>query len=62
MSDYAKPDVLVDTDWLEEHIGDDSIRLIEVDEDTTAYEKGHIEGPSAGTGPPTSTRRSGATT
>jgi thiosulfate/3-mercaptopyruvate sulfurtransferase len=44
MSDYAKPDVLVDVDWLEDHIGDDSIRLIEVDEDSAAYEKGHIEG------------------
>ena len=42
MSDYAKPDVLVDVEWLEAHIGDDSIRLIEVDEDTAAYEKGHI--------------------
>jgi thiosulfate/3-mercaptopyruvate sulfurtransferase len=44
MSDYAKPDVLVDVDWLEAHIGDRSIRLIEVDEDSAAYEKGHIEG------------------
>jgi len=44
MSDYAKPDVLVDVDWLEGHIGDDSVRLIEVDEDSAAYEKGHIEG------------------
>ena len=44
MSDYAKPDVLVDVDWLEAHIEDDSIRLIEVDEDSSAYEKGHIEG------------------
>jgi thiosulfate/3-mercaptopyruvate sulfurtransferase len=44
MSDYAKPDVLVDVDWLEGHIGDDSVRLIEVDEDSAAYEKGHIDG------------------
>ena len=44
MGDYAKPDVLVDVDWLEAHIGDDAIRLIEVDEDTEAYDKGHIEG------------------
>jgi thiosulfate/3-mercaptopyruvate sulfurtransferase len=36
--------VLVDVDWLEAHIGDDAIRLIEVDEDTEAYDKGHIEG------------------
>ena len=44
MTEYANPEVLVETDWLEEHVGDASIRLVEVDEDTTAYEKGHIEG------------------
>jgi thiosulfate/3-mercaptopyruvate sulfurtransferase len=44
MAEYAKPDVLVDTDWLEEHLGDPNVRVIEVDEDTTAYEKGHIQG------------------
>jgi thiosulfate/3-mercaptopyruvate sulfurtransferase len=44
VSDYANPDVLVSTDWLEEHFDDPDIRPIEVDEDTTAYEKGHIRG------------------
>ena len=44
MTEYAKADVLVETGWLEEHVGDPSIRIIEVDEDTAAYEKGHIEG------------------
>jgi thiosulfate/3-mercaptopyruvate sulfurtransferase len=44
MADYAKPDVLVSTDWLEEHLQDDGVRIIEVDEDTSAYEKGHIPG------------------
>jgi thiosulfate/3-mercaptopyruvate sulfurtransferase len=44
MSGYAKPDSLVETDWLEEHINDPGIRIIEVDEDTTAYDKGHIRG------------------
>jgi len=42
MTDYAKPDVLVSTEWLEEHVDDTSIRIIEVDEDTTAYDKGHV--------------------
>ncbi len=42
MADYAKPEVLVDTDWLEEHLDDPNVRVIEVDEDTTAYDKGHI--------------------
>jgi thiosulfate/3-mercaptopyruvate sulfurtransferase len=44
MTDYAKPEVLVGTDWLEEHIADPGVRIIEVDEDTSAYEKGHIRG------------------
>jgi len=41
---YANPDVLVETDWLGDHLDDATIRVIEVDEDTTAYEKGHIPG------------------
>jgi len=44
MSDYANPDVLVDTDWLDQHLDDPNVRVIEVDEDTSAYEKGHIRG------------------
>jgi thiosulfate/3-mercaptopyruvate sulfurtransferase len=44
MSEYANPDVLVDTDWLDEHLDDPNVRVIEVDEDTTAYDKGHIRG------------------
>ncbi|HEX5938117.1 MAG TPA: sulfurtransferase [Actinomycetota bacterium] len=44
MADYAKPDVLVNTDWLEEHLDDPGVRAIEVDEDTEAYDKGHIRG------------------
>ncbi len=44
MSEYANPNALVDTDWLEGHLDDPNVRIIEVDEDTTAYEKGHIRG------------------
>ena len=44
MADYANPDVLVSTDWLEEHLDDPGVRAIEVDEDTEAYDKGHIRG------------------
>jgi thiosulfate/3-mercaptopyruvate sulfurtransferase len=44
VSEYANPDVLVTTDWLETHLDDPDVRAIEVDEDTTAYEKGHIRG------------------
>ena len=38
------PEVLVSTNWVAEHLGDESIRLVEVDVDTTAYESGHIPG------------------
>ena len=44
MAEYANPDALVETDWLEANVNDPGIRVIEVDEDTEAYEKGHIEG------------------
>jgi len=44
MGNYANPDALVETDWLEGHLDDADIRAIEVDEDTAAYEKGHING------------------
>jgi thiosulfate/3-mercaptopyruvate sulfurtransferase len=44
MTDYANPDVLVSTDWIEEHLADPDVRVIEVDEDTSAYDKGHIKG------------------
>ncbi len=42
MSDYANPEVLVHTDWLEQHLDDGDLAIVEVDEDTTAYEKGHV--------------------
>ncbi|HYU56829.1 MAG TPA: sulfurtransferase [Actinomycetota bacterium] len=44
MAEYANPEALVETDWLEEHLNDATVRVIDVDEDTTAYEKGHIPG------------------
>jgi thiosulfate/3-mercaptopyruvate sulfurtransferase len=44
MTEYENPDALVETDWLEEHLGDPAVRVIEVDEDTAAYEKGHVRG------------------
>jgi thiosulfate/3-mercaptopyruvate sulfurtransferase len=36
--------VLVDADWVESHLDDDGVVLVEVDEDTSAYDKGHIRG------------------
>lgn len=41
---YANPDALVSTDWLAARLDDESIRPIEVDEDTEAYARGHIPG------------------
>ena len=43
MSD-VRSSVLVETDELESKLDDPSIRLVEVDEDTSLYEKGHIRG------------------
>jgi thiosulfate/3-mercaptopyruvate sulfurtransferase len=40
----SRPDVLVDADWVEEHLADPGIVLVEVDEDTSAYDTGHIPG------------------
>ncbi len=38
----SRSDVLVDADWAEAHIGDPDVVIVEVDEDTSAYDKGHI--------------------
>ena len=43
MADYAK-DVLVDTQWVEDHLDDDSIRIAEVDENPALYAESHIPG------------------
>jgi thiosulfate/3-mercaptopyruvate sulfurtransferase len=41
---YVHPEVLVEADWVEAHLHDPQVRLIEVDVDTSAYEQGHIPG------------------
>jgi thiosulfate/3-mercaptopyruvate sulfurtransferase len=38
----SRSDVLVDADWVEDHLDDPGVVLAEVDEDTSAYDKGHI--------------------
>jgi thiosulfate/3-mercaptopyruvate sulfurtransferase len=43
MSDYAN-DVLVDTQWVEDHLSDDSVRIVEVDENPALYKEAHIPG------------------
>jgi thiosulfate/3-mercaptopyruvate sulfurtransferase len=43
MADYEK-DVLVETDWVAEHLNDDGIRIVEVDENPALYAEAHIPG------------------
>ena len=43
MADYAK-DVLVETQWVQDHLDDDSIRIVEVDENPALYADAHIPG------------------
>jgi thiosulfate/3-mercaptopyruvate sulfurtransferase len=40
----SRENSLVDADWVEAHLNDPKVVLVEVDEDTTAYDKGHIPG------------------
>jgi thiosulfate/3-mercaptopyruvate sulfurtransferase len=44
MSEYAKPEALVSTEWVQQHGKDANVRLVEVDVDHSLYEKGHIAG------------------
>ena len=40
----SRSEALVDAEWVEAHAGDPRVVLVEVDEDTSAYDKGHIPG------------------
>jgi thiosulfate/3-mercaptopyruvate sulfurtransferase len=40
----SRADVLVSADWAEENLNTPSVVFVEVDEDTTAYDGGHIPG------------------
>lgn len=44
MGEYAHPEMLVSTQWVEDHRDDPNVRIVEVDVDTTAYDEGHIVG------------------
>jgi thiosulfate/3-mercaptopyruvate sulfurtransferase len=41
---YAHPEALVTTAWVQEHLDDPSLRLIESNEDTLLYASGHVPG------------------
>jgi len=42
--EYARPEVLVTTEWLAEHLEDPGLVVAESDEDVLLYETGHIPG------------------
>jgi len=43
MADYKQPEVLVSTDWVTQNL-QTSVRIVEVDVDTKAYDEGHAPG------------------
>jgi thiosulfate/3-mercaptopyruvate sulfurtransferase len=43
LADYAK-DVLVDTEWVAQHLNDENVRIVEVDENPALYAEAHIPG------------------
>jgi len=43
-SEHTRGDVLVEPEWLEAHLGEPDLRVVEVDVSRVAYEEGHITG------------------
>ena len=44
MKDYAHPEVLVDTQWVAEHLNDPQVRIVDAHIDPAPYKSGHIPG------------------
>jgi thiosulfate/3-mercaptopyruvate sulfurtransferase len=44
MNDYAHPEALVDTNWVQANLGKPGIKIVEIDVDTKAYDAGHLRG------------------
>jgi len=44
MGSYKHPEVLVSTEWVAKNLDAPGLRLVEVDVETTSYDKGHIPG------------------
>ncbi len=42
MAGYARPEVLVEPDWLEAHLNDPTVRIVEASEDAALYDQAHI--------------------
>ncbi len=41
---YVHPEMLVETEWVAQHLNDPNIRIVESDEDVLLYEVGHVPG------------------
>jgi thiosulfate/3-mercaptopyruvate sulfurtransferase len=50
MASFANPEVLVDTQWVSDHLHDRNVRLLEVGWDASEFESGHIPSAIAGWG------------
>lgn len=44
MADYPQSGLLVETEWLAEHLDDPTVRVVEMAQDGSAFESGHIPG------------------
>ncbi len=44
MSEYVHPEVIVETDWVAQHLNDPKVRVVESDEDVLLYDIGHVPG------------------
>jgi thiosulfate/3-mercaptopyruvate sulfurtransferase len=44
MTNHAHPDAVVSTAWVAEHVADPKVRLVEVNVDTSLYDRGHVSG------------------
>jgi thiosulfate/3-mercaptopyruvate sulfurtransferase len=44
LAQYAHPERLVTTEWLEAHLGDEGLVIVECDEDVLLYEMSHVPG------------------
>ena len=59
---YAHPEVLVDTEWVAQHLNDPNVRIVEADEDPLLYEvRATSQTPSSWTGTSMCKTPSGAT-
>lgn len=41
---YANPDVLVDTEWVAQHLDDENVKFLDVSSNQEAYAEGHLPG------------------